>query len=503
MHHEAPIILCVDDDQESRSLFERMLPASGYAVRTAVDGRSALEIIQAEKIDLVLLDIVMPGMDGFSVCAWIKGNEKYRTIPVVMLTGLADKDDRIRGIEAGAEEFLSKPFHRTEILARIKMLLKVKSLNSELSSAYNKITRLTTFGEGLINTFNPLEFDFLSTIDSLVSQLIHPAATPVEQPEAILVRILTDRKRHEWYHYTSITGSLVRTPWTKGVAFRSSSPGKSRLLFYNEPQLRDLPAPLSEVIASFATPVSNMTSYLSDNLSIFALNYGQDVSSHDAAVLRSIVMQTLFLRSLSIQARQTEDAFEYAIRALARASEVNDEDTGKHIVRVGHYCALLAEQLQMPEPFVRAIRIQAALHDVGKIHIPPSLLTKQGALTAEEWETLREHPLYGAKIIGDHPRLVLAKSIALTHHERWDGSGYPQGLSGEGIPIEGRIMTIADQYDALRNSRIYKAGFDHKTTCNILINGDGRTLPRHFDPQLLRLFSEMAAQFAAVYDTLQ
>lgn len=503
MDHEIPIILCVDDDPLNRSLFQDLLTASGYAVRTAPDGQSALEIIQTEEIDLVLLDIVMPGMDGFSVCAWIKGNERYRTIPVVMITGLADKNDRIKGIEAGAEEFLSKPFHRTEILARIKMLLRVKSLNSELSSAYNKITRLITFGEGLINTFNTLEFDFLATIDSLVSQLIRHRASLAEQPEEILVRILTDRNLHEWYHYRSVSGDLVRTPVAPGVELSSLAPGESKLLFFNEPQLRELPAPLSDLIAPFAVPMRNIICYLSNNLSVFALNYGQAVSSHDAAVLNSIVMQTLFLRSLSMQARQTEDAFAYAVQALARASEVNDEDTGKHIVRVGHYCSLLAEQLGMPEAFVRAIRIQAALHDVGKIHIVPDLLRKPGGLTAGEWEALREHPLYGAKIIGDHPHLVLAKSIALTHHERWDGSGYPHGLSGEEIPIEGRIMAIADQYDALRNSRIYKPAFDHESTCNILLKGDGRTMPRHFDPRILMLFSQIAARFAEVYDGQQ
>ena len=503
MNHDIPIILCVDDDPANLALLKDILTSSGYTVRTAVDGRSALEIIQTEKIDLILLDVMMPGMDGFAVCAWIKGNEKYRTIPVVMITGLADKNDRIQGIEAGAEEFLSKPFHNTEILARIKMLLKVRSLNSELNSAYNKITRLISFGEEVSNTFNTLEFDFLATIDSLVSQLIRHTPSLVEQPETILVRILTERNLHEWYHYTSSTGNLVRTPFTTGVVLDSSPLGESKLLFYNEPQLQELPVPLSEVIASLAVPVRNMICYLSNNLSVFALNYGQDVSSHDAAVLNSIVMQTLFLRSLSIQARQTEDAFEYTVHALARASEVNDEDTGKHVVRVGHYCSLLAEQLRMPDVFVRAIRIQASLHDVGKIHIAPAVLKKRGELTAEEWGALKEHPQYGAKIIGDHPHLVLAKSIALTHHERWDGSGYPQGLSGQDIPIEGRIMAIADQYDALRNPRIYKPGLEHGSACDILINGDGRTMPLHFDPQILRLFTEIEVKFAAVYDAMQ
>jgi HD-GYP domain-containing protein (c-di-GMP phosphodiesterase class II) len=242
---------------------------------------------------------------------------------------------------------------------------------------------------------------------------------------------------------------------------------------------------------------------MSNNLSVFALNYGREVSSYDAAVLNSIVMQTLFLRSLSSQVKETEDAFEYTVQSLARASELNDEDTGKHIVRVGLYCALLAKKLGRPERFVRDIRIQAALHDVGKIHIPSTILKKPGELTPEEWKVMKSHTLAGAKIIGDHHRLRLAKSIALTHHERYDGSGYPKSISGDNIPLEGRIIAIADQYDALRNARVYKTALDHKTTSNILMKGDGRTMPQHFDPLVLRAFMDLSSKFEEVYEAFK
>jgi len=497
-----PVILVVDDQPLNIELLETFLVPQGYEVLKAEDGEAALKTIGENAVDLVLLDVMMPKIDGFEVCRRIKGDERLRNIPVVMITALSAKEDRIKGIEAGAEDFISKPIDKGELLARIKMLLRQKELTDSLTHAYDNIARLTNIGENILKTFDPLNFDFKSKIDGIVAQIIRQKSDMTDQPQIVLVSILNEKQKYEWYRYEFALKRVERLEFFDAITLTLPKPTNSRLIFYNEPLMEEPPfQSFVERLRGYNIVPRNMVAYMSKDLSIFAINYAREVNAYDAAVLNSIVMQTLFLQSLSSQIKETEDAFEYTVLSLARASEVNDEDTGKHVVRVGLYCALLAKRLNAPAAFVDAIRIQALLHDVGTLHIPSSLLKKRDEFSAAEWFIMKQHTIFGAKIIGDHPRFNIAKTIAFTHHERWDGTGYPQGLYKENIPLEGRISAIADIYDALRNPRIYKAAFDHKTVCEILTNGDGRTMPNHFDPLVLKAFTDLSSKFEEIYET--
>jgi putative two-component system response regulator len=205
-----------------------------------------------------------------------------------------------------------------------------------------------------------------------------------------------------------------------------------------------------------------------------------------------------------VQARTNElrDGYLETVYTLTRAAEHKDEDTGAHVQRISYYCAELARWLGKDAVFVDQIFIASPMHDIGKIGIPDHILLKPGRFTPEEWEIMKGHAVMGAKILGTSrsPYLRLGAEIALNHHESWDGGGYPAGKRGEEIPLMSRIMNVCDVYDALRSKRPYKPAFDHATAVDILLNGDGRTQPAHFDPWIIAAFMVHHHAFAEIFD---
>ncbi|MEE4351656.1 MAG: two-component system response regulator [Desulfatiglans sp.] len=345
---KAPLILVVDDEDLNRRLMEAMLVPLGYDVSLAREGKEALEQVRECQPDLILLDIMMPGIDGFEVAKRLKGDPDTRIIPIVMVTALNDVEDRVKALEAGADDFLTKPIDKVELRARVKSLLKVKAYSDHM---------------------------------------------------------------------------------------------------------RD---------------------------------YQQELE-------REVTRQT---RKLRAAFKKAKDASLDTIYRLSRAAEYKDEDTGGHIQRMSHYSSAIAERIGMDGQEVETILYAAPMHDVGKIGIPDKILLKPGPLNPDEWQIMMEHTTIGAKILegGDSEVIALAEVIALTHHEKWDGSGYPKGLAGDEIPKAGRITAIADVFDALTSKRPYKQAFSVEKTFGIMREGRGK----HFDPDLIDTFFTMEEEIVAI-----
>lgn len=213
-----------------------------------------------------------------------------------------------------------------------------------------------------------------------------------------------------------------------------------------------------------------------------------------------ILVITVFShRKHRIEKLEKDKILKALIGSLENVNHVNNEETGEHIVRIGLYSEVISKTLNLPKKLTSEIKLFASLHDVGKVAIPREILSKPGKLTHEEFEVMKTHTEIGREIIenlsGIPSKAELATNIVLYHHERWDGNGYPHQLTGEGIPLEARIVTLADVYDALRMPRVYKKGLSHQESYDIIVNGSGS----HFDPQMIEIFKKKHLDFNNIY----
>jgi len=326
-------ILVVDDQPVNVKLLEKVLAAEGYQnVFSTTDSRQAADLYQQHQCDLVLLDLNMPHIDGFGVMEQMKEiAEDYP--PILVLTALKDRDSRVKALEGGARDFVSKPFDRVELLSRIRNMLEVRLLNKEIKNQ----------------------------------------------------NVILEEKVRE-------------------------------------------------------------------------------------------------------RTRELDETRLEIIRRLGRAAEYRDNETGLHIIRMSQYSQLLAVASGMSENEGLMMLNASPMHDIGKIGIPDQILLKQGKLTPEEWEIMKTHASIGAEIMSGHPSplMQMAREIAITHHEKWDGSGYPKGLKGEEIPLVGRIVALADVFDALTTKRPYKKAWPIEEAIDYIKENTGS----HFEPALVDIFLE-------------
>ncbi|MBU3593704.1 two-component system response regulator [Polynucleobacter sp. 71A-WALBACH] len=352
---EKSTILVVDDSSDNLSLISGLLKDL-YRLKVANNGEKAIKIAQADKKpDLILLDVMMPGLSGYEVCQALKADPSTRDIPIIFLTAMTGADDEKKGFELGGSDYITKPISPPIVLARVKTQLQNKA-----------------------------------------------AADFLRDQNAYLEKEVSERTK--------------------------------------------------EVMAI------------------------QDVT----------------------------------ILSMASLAETRDSDTGNHIRRTQYYVLALANSLQahprfseyLTERNVRMLFKSAPLHDIGKVGIPDRILLKPGKLDPDEFEIMKTHTTLGRDALANAEKslgidvefLKMAKEIAYSHQEKWDGSGYPEGIGGDDIPISARLMAVADVYDALISRRIYKDGMPHEKACGIILEGGGS----HFDPDMVDAFMKIHEEFKEI-----
>ncbi len=352
MEQEPSRILVVDDENFYIDVLVNLLQEENYRVSVAKDGATALKRAWGDTPpDLVLLDIMMPEMDGYEVCRKLKADPRSADIPVIFLTVKSEVDDEVRGFELGAVDYIAKPMSPPIVKSRVKNHLLL---------------------------------------------------------------------------------------------------AKARKILENQAKMLELE-----------------------------------------------------VRQRTREIDRTQDV---AIYCLASLAETRDNETGNHIRRTQHYVRTLSEYLvdhpafrdYLSHDMIELLFKSAPLHDIGKVGVPDKILLKPGKLDPDEWEIMKKHAQFGCDAIiraenelGTTSFLRVAREITLTHHEKWDGSGYPYGLKGNKIPISGRLMAIADVYDALISKRVYKEAFSHEVAVNLILKQKGR----HFDPDIVDAFEVLQSAF--------
>lgn len=509
---EGITLLYVEDDDVVRENMHDFLNRRFDHLLLAENGAAGLDLYRKNLPDIVMTDIKMPVMDGLEMSrAILEMNDKAA---IIVTSAHNEVKFLLSAIELGISHYLIKPLEGNKVDASlrhcIELVQKARTLRERenyISEAYKTINSLIDYGDESINLSINLSVQIERQLEQMVERFFGGSQGMVSHSPASMIMTLTHglAGQPEWLWYEMGKDRLHQKSCYLGhpPLDLTSSDHCHALYYVNE----DEPLPDDPLLSRFLERFSrsrekpcNFVWYRNGNRIICALNYPAPVTACDAVVIKNLAVQTRYLDTISAQRHQTEEAFLYTITSLARAAEANDEDTGNHILRVGKYCAAICRQIGYTDELAEIIALQSQLHDVGKIHIRPDVLKKPGRLTNAEMDLMREHTIFGARIIGNHPRLEIARTISLHHHERWDGTGYPYGMRGTAIPLDARIVAIADTYDALRNKRSYKPAFDHNTAFRIIMAGDGRTEPSHFDPDLLQTFNKINRVFDEIYE---
>ncbi len=510
-------ILVVEDDPELRFILMAHLQAAGFRTLEAVNASQAYALANEKLPDIIIMDVGLPGgVDGIVATRTIKSDKKTAHIPIIMLTGRSRTEDVVHGLEAGAQEYLCKPFELAELLARVQTVLKLSRaredldrLNSQLEVQVDvKTKRLQLLYEFM------RDLNGASTRDEVYQLTIHGVQRMTSAARiSLFVRDVTGDQLHcvasigmeagvseqlTINDDTGISGQVFKQGRTLAArAYGDGSKDARRYqgeMFVSTPLISTLHHDTERILG-----VINATNKNGD----------EPFQEEEIEGIRSIADAAAITLDGMTRQEQLEQSVSTLVRTVAHLAEYKDEETTEHLERVAVFAKILAAQLQKSSPYAPQITndflrymVQAApMHDIGKVGIPDDILTKPGKLTDEEFRIMRTHTEIGRRVLSQalqasnqSPLLQMCIDIAHCHHERWNGKGYPRGLNADETPLAARIIALVDAYDAITSERRYSAARSHEQAVEIIRADRGK----HFDPVIVDAFLECQAYFNAI-----
>jgi PAS domain S-box-containing protein len=445
-------ILIVDDEQSARNTAEALLEGQGYQVVFATNGREALTIISRLMPDLVLLDVMMPGIDGFEVCRRIRTNPMLSEVPILMVTGLDDRESRLQAIQAGADDFISKPFDSTELRSRIRTVTRLNRYRRLMDerSRFERVFELAPDGLMIVN-----DVETIILTNNALRRMLDPDGTS-EQP---------------------IVGQSLRA-FIPPEFIASNEEGFQRFIDRGSHGKRFEIEMVRVDGTRFAAEV--MSGYM-----VWDSTPAAQVS------VRDVTERSECEEQVEKSMNDINLAYDATLVGMVRALDQRNRETEGHTHRVTEMTIRLARALNIQGEDLEHIRRGAMLHDIGKLCIPEDILFKPGPLTEEEWAIVRQHPTYAYEWLYPIVHLRPALDIPYCHHEKWDGTGYPRGLKGEEIPLAARLFAIVDVWESLRSRRPYRYAWDETT-----VRGHIRSLAgSHFESRLVETFLTLYCPF--------
>ncbi|MBI1825457.1 MAG: response regulator [Planctomycetes bacterium] len=509
-------ILVIEDESELRFILNAHLRAMGFKVLEAGDGPTGLRVASNELPDVIIMDIGLPVMDGIQLTHALKRQASTAPIPIIMLTARSSSQDVVRGLDAGAQEYLFKPFDVSELLARVRTVHRLASarrdldqLNTRLEAEVELKTRRLRFLYEFMRDLNRAheKDEILDLLIRCVEQTIGAKRISLFLADTSGDQLICERavgienkpaQQFQIKQVEGVTGQVFRTGKTySGRAYGSGIASDERSY---------------ERDTFVSTPLVS-TSLKTQEGIIGVLNVtdrGDDVPFADDEVdcIRSIADAAAIALDNMRRRMRLQQSVQVLLNTVGRLAEYRDEETTKHIERVSKLSRVLAKVLRNSEysdrindEFVDNLVQASPLHDIGKVGIPDDILTKPGKLTDEEYNIMKTHTDIGRRVLSEAldpahpvPLLRMCIDIAYCHHERWDGKGYPRRIKGEQIPLAARIVTLVDAYDAITSHRRYKAAKSHAAAVEIIQSESGA----HFDPVIVRAFLNCESEFDAV-----